>query len=61
MRRLPLGTVALACFVLGAVLMLTFEDVITRVVGIGLLFIFIVAGVFAIAAPELLDSDEEPS
>jgi hypothetical protein len=58
-KRPALGTVALGCFGLGAVLMLALEDPITRVLGIALLFAFIVAGVFAIAAPELLDGEEE--
>jgi hypothetical protein len=44
---------ALACFVLG-VLLLTFLDVIAP--GVILLLTFIVAGVFAIADPKFLDA-----
>jgi hypothetical protein len=40
-------------------LMLIFESTITRVVGVVALFVFIVAGVFAIADPAFLDLDEE--
>jgi hypothetical protein len=57
--RLPV--LALAAFVVGAVLMVTLEYTITRVLGLGLLFFAIVGGVFAIATPELLgeDADEQ--
>ena len=50
--------IALACFVLGCALMLAFENWVTRVLGVGLLFAFIVTGVFALAAPERLDQEE---
>ena len=54
--RLPV--LALAAFVLGVALMIPFEYTITRVLGVLLLFAAIVAGVFAIASPELLAEDE---
>lgn len=53
------GVVALACFVLGVVLMVPFEAVLTRVLGVLLLFTAIVVGVFAIATPELLEDGED--
>ena len=49
---------ALACFVLGLVLMLGFDAPPTRVLGVGLLFAFIVCGVFVLAAPDRLDQEE---
>jgi hypothetical protein len=55
-NRLPL--LALGAFVLGVALMVPFEDTITRILGLALLFASIVAGVFAIATPELLADDE---
>jgi len=54
--RLPV--LALAAFVLGVVLMIPFESAITRILGVALLFAAIVAGVFAIANPELLSDDD---
>jgi hypothetical protein len=50
---------ALACFALGVVLMIGFEAPVTRVLGVGLLFAFVVCGVFALASPDRLDQDEE--
>jgi hypothetical protein len=58
-RRLPL--VALASFALGVALMIPFEATITRILGVAALFGAIVAGVFAIASPELLSDDEDDS
>jgi hypothetical protein len=55
--RLPV--LALAAFVLGVALMIPFEYTITRILGVALLFCAIVAGVFAIATPELLSEDDE--
>jgi hypothetical protein len=56
-RRLPL--LALGSFVLGVALMIPFENVFTRIVGITALFVAIIAGVFAIATPEFLGADDE--
>ena len=56
MNRLPL--LALGAFVLGVALIVPFEATITRILGVALLFGAIVAGVFAIATPELLSEDE---
>ncbi|HTE61947.1 MAG TPA: hypothetical protein VK631_16460 [Solirubrobacteraceae bacterium] len=58
MRRLPL--LALGSFVLGVALMIPFEHTLTRIVGIAALFVAIVAGVFAIATPEFLESEDDP-
>jgi hypothetical protein len=53
MTRLP--AIALACLVLGVVLMVV-VDLIW--LGVILLFVFIVVGVFAIADPEFLADDD---
>jgi hypothetical protein len=53
MTRLP--AIALACFVGGLLLMVVLE---VTVVGVILLFAFIVAGVFAIADPDVLRDDD---
>ena len=50
---------ALACLVVGTLLMVGFEYAVTRVVGIVLLFAFIVIGVFAIADPAFLSRDDD--
>ena len=57
MSRLPF--VALGCFVLGVLLMIPFDHVVTRILGVAALFAAIVAGVFAIARPELLEREDE--
>jgi phage shock protein PspC (stress-responsive transcriptional regulator) len=49
----------LACLVAGLALMLGFDAAITRVLGVLLLFAFIVTGVFLIADPEFLARDED--
>jgi hypothetical protein len=52
----------LAAFVAGVVLMVAFEHVVTRVLGLACLFGFIVGGVFLIADPAFLrDEGEEPT
>ena len=45
--------------VVGVVLMVAFDSTITRVLGLLLLFGFIVGGVFLIADPDLLGKEEE--
>jgi hypothetical protein len=47
-----------SCLAAGLVLMIGFEASATRVLGVLALFAFIVLGVFLIADPELLDSDD---
>jgi uncharacterized membrane protein len=48
----------LGSFVLGSAVMLAFEAPLARIVGVALLFAFIVSGVFFVADPEFLARDE---
>lgn len=57
--RPPLLPVCVASFVLGAADMLAFDAPLARIVGVALLFAFIVSGVFLVADPEWLGRDEE--
>ena len=50
----------LAAALVGVVLMVAFESPLTRVLGLLCLFGFIVGGVFLIADPVALGSEEEP-
>ena len=50
---------ALAARVLGVLLLVPFDAWFTRLLGVLALFAFVVAGVFAIANPALLDDDDE--
>jgi hypothetical protein len=45
--------------VAGLALMIPFEATITRILGVVLLFAFIVGALFAIAEPRFLDHDRE--
>jgi hypothetical protein len=54
--RLPV--LAFASFALGVVLMIPFELWITRLLGVLAMFVAVVAGVFAIATPDLLGDDD---
>jgi hypothetical protein len=56
-RRLLVACVA--CFVLGSAVMILFEAPLARIVGVTLLFGFIVTGVFLVASPEFLARDED--
>ena len=56
-RRAPL--VVLIAFALGIGLMIPFEEWFTRLVGVGFLLAAIVGGVFVIAEPRFLSSDDE--
>ena len=49
----------LGSFAVGLVLMVGFEHVVTRVLGLLALFCFIVTGVFLIADPVALGKEEE--
>jgi preprotein translocase subunit SecD len=49
----------LASLAVGLVLMIGFEAVLTRIVGVLALFAFIVIGVFLIADPAFLDAEED--
>jgi energy-converting hydrogenase Eha subunit C len=59
LRERPLLAVTLVCFVLGSAVMIAFEAPLARIVGVALLFGFIVSGVFLVADPAFLDRDEE--
>jgi hypothetical protein len=58
-RRRPLVALMLGSLALGLVLMLLFEAPVTRILGVAALFTFIVSGVFLIADPAFLGTDEE--
>jgi hypothetical protein len=53
------GRIAIACGVLGVILMVGFEAPLTRALGVALLFAFIICGVFAIADPGVLGQEED--
>ncbi len=55
-----LAMLAIACFVVGAGLMLAFEMPATRIVGVLLLTGWIVIGAFALATPEYLGREDDP-
>lgn len=57
--RLARPQIALACFVLGCLLVLLVEAGIARVLGVPLIFVGIALGVAAIATPEFLAGDRE--
>ena len=57
MTRSPLLVAALACLVVGSVLMLAFEATLARVIGVPALIAFIVCGLFVIANPDDLGDD----
>ena len=59
MTRRPLLLFMLASLAVGLVLMLVFEAMLTRIVGVSALFAFIVSGVFLIADPAFLGPDED--
>jgi hypothetical protein len=59
MRDRPLLAVTIGCLVLGSAVMLAFDAPLARVVGVALLFGFVVSGVFLVADPAFLDRDEE--
>jgi hypothetical protein len=50
--RLEIATVA--CFVVGAGLLFPFESTVTILLGVLLLMVFVVCGVFALATPDAL-------
>ncbi len=51
--------VPIACFVVGVVLMVGFEATLTRILGMALLFAFIVSGVFLVADPAFLELEDD--
>jgi hypothetical protein len=54
-----LFAVTLSSFVLGSLVMLLFEAPAARIVGVALLFCFVVSGVFLVADPDWLAGDED--
>jgi hypothetical protein len=59
LRGRPLLGVCAGCFLLGSAVMVLFEAPLARIVGVALLFGFIVSGVFLVASPEFLARDED--
>ena len=57
-RRGMLIPAAVACLVVGAVLMIFFESAVTRALGVLLLVAWIVLGAFAVATPEYLAQED---
>jgi hypothetical protein len=57
--RIARPQIALACFVIGSLLVLLVEAGIARVVGVPLIFTGIALGVAAIATPEFLAGDRD--
>jgi hypothetical protein len=53
-RLLVLGS-----FAVGVVLMVLFHEPVTRILGVTALFTFVVSGVFLIADPAFLDTEDE--
>lgn len=58
-RSRPLMYLMFASLAVGLVLMLVFHAPLTRIVGVAALFTFIVSGVFLIADPAFLGSEED--
>jgi hypothetical protein len=50
---------AIACFVVGVILMIAFDHAVTRVLGVAGLFGFVAFGVWAIADPAVLDDERD--
>ena len=59
MTRERLLRLTIGCFLLGSAVMIAFEAPLARIVGVALLFGFVVSGVFLVASPEFLAGDEE--
>jgi len=58
-RRGPLGLLALVALIVGCGLLIPFDAWLARLLGGLALLVFIVAGVFAIATPALLEQDRK--
>jgi hypothetical protein len=52
-----LGVATAVCAVLGVALMVPFETIVTRILGVAALLGFIVCGLFLIVTPEALSGD----
>jgi hypothetical protein len=57
--KLARPQIALACFVVGALLVLLVEAPVARILGVPLMFAGILLGVASIATPEFLAGDRE--
>ncbi len=53
------GVVVLGSLIAGLTLMIVFDATVTRVLGVALLFAFIVGALFLIAEPLFLERDDE--
>jgi predicted membrane protein len=53
-----LGAFTLAALVVTVVMMIPFEETITRIVGVVAMFAFIVSGVFLIASPSYIERED---
>jgi len=51
--------IAIGAFMVALALMIPFEGMWTHLLGLVFLFVFVIAGVFALATPELLDDGDE--
>jgi hypothetical protein len=58
-RMLSMRALLIATFIGGVALMIPFEATVTRILGMTLLFAFIIIGLLLIAEPEFLAGDEE--
>lgn len=56
---LSMRALLIATFIGGVALMIPFEATVTRILGMTLLFAFIIIGLLLIAEPEFLAGDEE--
>ncbi len=54
-----LGVLVLGSLIAGLALMIVFDSTVTRVLGVALLFTFIVGGLFLIAEPLFLERDDK--
>jgi hypothetical protein len=59
MTRRTFGILLVLAFLAGIVLMVFFDETLTRVLGVGLLLGFVVGGVFLIADPVFVAHDAE--
>jgi hypothetical protein len=58
--RGAIAYLALAALALGALMLVVFDAWFTRTIGVISLFVFVIAGVFAIATPALLEEEGQP-
>jgi uncharacterized membrane protein len=56
--RRTLQAVVIACLAVGVVLMLAFDNTVTRVIGVTCLLAYVAGGLFLIADPSYLGGDD---